>query len=92
VVVLATDAHDRVVLVRDGLRRFLWPLAGGGVLGAGWPLGGTVREREVEVAVARVAGVTGVMPNPNSPAPPAPGTPGTDVNAIITTGALRFFA
>jgi hypothetical protein len=39
-----------------------------------------------------VASVTGVLPNPNSPAAPVAGTPGTDVYAIITTGALRFFA
>lgn len=46
--------------IRDGLRRFLWPLAGGGTAGTGWPLGATVRDREVEVAVARIPGVIGV--------------------------------
>ncbi|MFN8468435.1 MAG: putative baseplate assembly protein [Caldilineaceae bacterium] len=46
--------------IRDALRRFLWPLEGGGLQGLGWPLGGTVRERELEVTVARVPGVIGV--------------------------------
>ena len=46
--------------VRESLRRFLWPLQGGGILGNGWALGATVREREIEVAIARVAGVIGV--------------------------------
>jgi hypothetical protein len=59
-------------------------------LANGYPQG--VGGLQVYTVGITVAGVTGVMPNPNSPAPPAPGTPGTDVNAIITTGALRFFA
>ena len=33
------------------------PLPSGGAEGAGWPLGGTVRDREVEVVVASVPGV-----------------------------------
>lgn len=43
--------------VQDAVRDFLWPLLPGGLDGAGWPLGGTVRDREIEVAVARVPGV-----------------------------------
>jgi predicted phage baseplate assembly protein len=46
--------------VADALRGFLWPLAPGGVDGLGWPLGRTVRQRELEVVVARVAGVAAV--------------------------------
>jgi predicted phage baseplate assembly protein len=46
--------------VRDALRAYLWSLAPGGPSGDGWPLGGTVRDRELEVVVARVAGVFSV--------------------------------
>lgn len=61
-VTLANGANHEGTLttVREALRRFLWPLAGGGVQGAGWALGTAVRERELEVAVARVSGVTAV--------------------------------
>lgn len=45
--------------VREALRLYLWPLAPGGG-GAGWPLGRGVRDRELEVVVARIAGVDGV--------------------------------
>jgi hypothetical protein len=48
--------HD----VQAALRRALWPLAPGGVDERGWPLGGTVRDRFLEVVVARVGGVAGV--------------------------------
>jgi hypothetical protein len=47
--------------VREALRSFMWPLAPGGPDGGGWPLGRAVRDREIEVAVARVSGVNGVM-------------------------------
>lgn len=47
--------------IRDALRRFLWPLAPGGVAGTGWALGRTVRDRELEVVVARVPGVDTVL-------------------------------
>jgi predicted phage baseplate assembly protein len=43
--------------VRDAVRQFLWPLAGGGTDQKGWRLGRSVREREIDVAVARVPGV-----------------------------------
>jgi predicted phage baseplate assembly protein len=46
--------------VADAVRGFLWPLAPGGIDGLGWPLGRTVRQRELEVVVARVAGVAAV--------------------------------
>ena len=45
--------HD----VRESMKRLLWPLQGGGVDGEGWPLGRTVRDRELEVEVSRVRGV-----------------------------------
>jgi predicted phage baseplate assembly protein len=47
--------------VREALRSFMWPLAPGGPDGGGWPLGRAVRDREIEVAVARVSGVNGVL-------------------------------
>jgi predicted phage baseplate assembly protein len=43
--------------VRESLRLFLWSLPPGGPDGHGWPLGRTVTDRELEVAVARVPGV-----------------------------------
>ena len=54
------DGHDRdatLFAVREALKRLLWPLPPGGIDGGGWPLGRAVRERELEVEVARVAGV-----------------------------------
>ena len=51
-----------VAEVREALRRALWPLAPGGADGTGWPLGRPVRDREVEVVVARVPGVSAVAP------------------------------
>lgn len=51
-------ARDQVLLdVREALRRLLWPLAPGGLDGTGWPLGRSVRSRELEVEVSRVPGV-----------------------------------
>lgn len=43
--------------IRDALRLFLWPLSPGGTDGTGWTLGRAVRDRELEVVVARVSGV-----------------------------------
>jgi hypothetical protein len=43
--------------IRDAARQFLWPLQGGGTDGLGWRLGRPVRDRELDVIVARVAGV-----------------------------------
>jgi hypothetical protein len=46
--------------VEDALRRYLWPLAPGGALQTGWPLGRTVRSLELEVIVSQVPGVVEV--------------------------------
>ena len=55
--------RDTVIqAVRDALRLVLWPLVPGGPTGRGWPLGRTVRDRELEVTVARVDGVDTVSP------------------------------
>jgi predicted phage baseplate assembly protein len=51
-------ARDQTLFdVQQALRRLLWPLAPGGVAGSGWQFGHSVRERELEVEVSRVAGV-----------------------------------
>jgi predicted phage baseplate assembly protein len=51
-------ARDQVLFeVKQTLQRLLWPLPLGGADGQGWPLGRSVRTRELEVDVARVAGV-----------------------------------
>ncbi len=47
--------------VRDALRLFVWSLPPGGPDEGGWPLGRPVRERELEVVVARVQGVREVV-------------------------------
>jgi hypothetical protein len=55
------QAYDQVVNdVREAVKRYLWSLAPHGPNAAGWPLGKPVTDRELEVAVARVAGVNGV--------------------------------
>jgi len=51
-------AHETALAaIRDAIRLFLWPLAGGGTDGLGWKLGRSVRDREIDVIVARVPGV-----------------------------------
>jgi hypothetical protein len=51
-------AEEEVVnALRAALYGFLWPLAGGGREGAGWPLGQAVMNLEVELIAARVPGV-----------------------------------
>ncbi len=51
-------ARDQVLFdVREALKRMLWPLPPGGLEAKGWPLGRSVRERELEVDISRVAGV-----------------------------------
>lgn len=51
-------ARDQVLYeVREAIRRLLWPLPPGGAGREGWPLGRSVRDRELEVEVSRVAGV-----------------------------------
>ncbi|MBX3081429.1 MAG: putative baseplate assembly protein [Anaerolineae bacterium] len=60
-VVTTPPSRDSVLMaVREALRRFLWPLAPGGVDGSGWALGRSVRDRELEVVIARVPGVDAV--------------------------------
>jgi hypothetical protein len=51
------ERDEVLAAVRLALRQYLWPLAPGGPLRAGWPLGATVRARELEVVVARVEGI-----------------------------------
>jgi predicted phage baseplate assembly protein len=54
------EGHDRdatLFAIREALKRLLWPLPPGGIESAGWPLGRSVREREIEVDISRVAGV-----------------------------------
>jgi predicted phage baseplate assembly protein len=54
------EGHDRdatLFAVREALKRLLWPLPPGGIDGAGWTLGRSVREREIEVEISRVPGV-----------------------------------
>ncbi len=46
--------------VKEALRRLLWPLRGGGFQKEGWPLGGTLSNRELAVEAARVSGVSEV--------------------------------
>lgn len=43
--------------IRDAARQFLWALPPGGTDGGGWRLGRAVRDRELDVIVARVPGV-----------------------------------
>ncbi len=59
---LRADAPRDATLaaVRAALRRLLWPLAPGGFDGAGWALGRTIADREVEVEAARVPGIASV--------------------------------
>lgn len=54
-------AYDQVVNnVGESLKRYLWSLPTDGPDGKGWPLGRSVKDRELEVVVARVAGVNSV--------------------------------
>jgi predicted phage baseplate assembly protein len=46
--------------IRDAARLFLWPLPGGGTDSLGWRLGRSVRDRELDVIVSRVAGVDSI--------------------------------
>jgi hypothetical protein len=58
------EGHEREATlnaVRDALRLAVWSLPPGGPDGGGWPLGRSVGERELEVAVARVPGVREVQ-------------------------------
>jgi len=53
------NREETILAVRMAVRRLLWPLPPGGPFedASGWPRGRPVRERELEVAVARVPGV-----------------------------------
>ncbi|MCB9742410.1 MAG: putative baseplate assembly protein [Alphaproteobacteria bacterium] len=56
------EGYDRdatTAAVRTAMRAMLWPLAPGGPFedASGWPRGRAVRDRELEVAIARVPGV-----------------------------------
>ena len=58
------DGYGRegvLAAVTDAIRKYLWPLPPGGSDGAGWKLRRPVKDREIEVAVARVAGVDSVL-------------------------------
>jgi len=46
--------------VKEALKQFLFCLAPGGPQNQGWPLGRTVKRRELEIIVSRVEGVDGV--------------------------------
>lgn len=46
--------------VKEALKRYLFCLPPGGPQGGGWPLGRTVKRRELEIVVSRVEAVTGV--------------------------------
>ena len=46
--------------VKEALKKHLFSLAPGGPQGRGWPLGRTVKRRELEVVISRVEGVDGV--------------------------------
>jgi predicted phage baseplate assembly protein len=60
VAVAIRDGHARDITlheVKQALMRLLWPLAPGGAEAKGWPLGRSVKTRELEVEVSRVPGV-----------------------------------
>lgn len=46
--------------VKEALKKHLYCLAPGGPQGNGWPLGQTIKRRELEIVVSRVEGVEGV--------------------------------
>jgi predicted phage baseplate assembly protein len=43
--------------VRQAVQEYLWPLPPYGLTGEGWPLGRSIKDRELEVIVAQVKGV-----------------------------------
>lgn len=49
--------EDVLKAVKERLYAYLWPLPGGGPDGVGWPLGRAIRNLEIEVEIARIAGV-----------------------------------
>ncbi|WP_437310848.1 putative baseplate assembly protein [Sorangium sp. So ce388] len=86
--------------VRDALYRHLWPLPPGGSTGTGWPRGRSVRDREIEVAVAQVPGVDEIVgvslftaPDSVVTAPaPAPGATFAASSAGLSARAAAAYA
>jgi predicted phage baseplate assembly protein len=63
VTLVDTNQREAVLAaVADAIRLELWPLPYGGPDGSGWPLGRTVDDRMIEVAIGRVPGVRTVAP------------------------------
>lgn len=61
ITVKAGFGHDQVNYdVRQAVQEYLWSLSPYGPAGEGWPLGRPVKDRELEVIVARVKGVATV--------------------------------
>lgn len=61
ITVRAGFGHDQVNYdVRQAVQQYLWPLPPHGPGGEGWPLGRSVKDRELEVIVAQVKGVNTV--------------------------------
>ena len=63
--VTLVDSNQReavLAAVSDAIRLHLWPLPPGGPDGSGWPLGRSVDDRMIEVAIGRVPGVRTVAP------------------------------
>jgi hypothetical protein len=57
------STQDAVLdMVAQAIRIHLWPLAPGGPDGQGWPLGRTLDDRSLEVAIGRVPGIREVAP------------------------------
>jgi len=53
--------HDQVNYdVREAVQEYLWPLPPYGPAGEGWPLGRSIKDREMEVIIAQVKGVNTV--------------------------------
>ncbi len=61
-VVDSTQSDSVLAAVSSAIRLFLWSLPPGGPDGTGWPLGRTIDDRMIEVAVSRVSGVRTVAP------------------------------
>ncbi|WP_414663675.1 putative baseplate assembly protein [Horticoccus sp. 23ND18S-11] len=52
--------EETATAVKDALKKYLFCLPPGGPQARGWPLGRTVKRRELEIIVSRVEAVTGV--------------------------------
>jgi predicted phage baseplate assembly protein len=61
--VVDSNQRDSVLAaVETAIRLHLWALPPGGPDGSGWPLGRTIDDRMIEVAISRVPGVRSVAP------------------------------